>query len=218
MWLTMRTDIPAAVVVLGSLSCSVVTPPVRHLKNIAVALAAIAFVAPSIAAQTRQTTTAGRTPYTAADVQFMQGMIAHHAQAVYMSRLAVGHGANPKVLALATMIDQSQIPEIVIMQNWLRRNNQFAPDTSSWHTMTMAGMLTDAQIKTLNAAQGIEFDRKFLEYMIQHHSGALKMVEDLFATPGAGQEVDTNVFANDVVTVQTGEIGIMLKLRKDQRP
>ena len=156
--------------------------------------------------------------YTKADVEFMQGMIAHHAQAVYMSRLAVGHGANPKVLALATMIDQLQIPEIVIMQNWLRRNNQFAPDTSSWHTMTMAGMLTDAQIKTLNAAQGIEFDRKFLEYRIQHHSGALKMVEDLFATPGAGQEVDTNVFANDVVTVQTGEIGIMLKLRKDQKP
>ena len=157
-------------------------------------------------------------PYTKADVEFMQGMIAHHAQAVYMSRLAAGHGANPKVLALATMIDQSQIPEIVIMQNWLRRYNQYVPDTSSWHTVTMAGMLTEAQIKTLNAAQGVEFDRKFLEYMIQHHSGALKMVDDLFATPGAGQEVDTNVFANDVVTVQTGEIGIMLKLRKDQLP
>jgi uncharacterized protein (DUF305 family) len=156
--------------------------------------------------------------YTKADVEFMQGMIAHHAQAVYMSRLAVNHGANPQVLALATMIDQSQIPEILIMQNWLRRYNQFVPDTDSWHHMQMAGMLTDAQIKALNAAQGVEFDRKFLEYMIQHHSGALKMVEDLFATPGAGQEVDTNVFANDVVTVQTTEIGIMLKLRKDQLP
>ena len=156
--------------------------------------------------------------YTKADVEFMQGMIAHHAQAVYMSRLAAGHGANPRVLALATMIDQSQIPEIKIMQNWLRRYNQFVPDTDSWHTVQMAGMLTDAQIKALNAAQGVEFDRKFLEYMIQHHSGALKMVDDLFATPGAGQEVDTNVFANDVVTVQTTEIGIMLKLRKDQLP
>lgn len=155
---------------------------------------------------------------TVADVEFMQGMIAHHAQAVYMSRLAAGHGANPRVLALATMIDQSQIPEIVIMQNWLRRYKQVVPDTDSWHHVQMAGMLTDAQIKALNAAQGVEFDRKFLEYMIQHHSGALKMVEDLFATPGAGQEVDTNVFANDVVTVQTTEIGIMLKLRKDQLP
>ena len=104
------------------------------------------------------------------------------------------------------------------MQNWLRRFDQFVPDTSSWHTVHMAGMLDDAQIKALNAAQGVEFDRKFLEYMIQHHSGALKMVQDLFATPGAGQEVDMNVFANDVVTAQTTEIGIMLKLRKDQLP
>jgi len=155
---------------------------------------------------------------TVADVEFMQGMIAHHAQAVYMSRLAANHGANPQVLGLATMIDQSQIPEIIIMQNWLRRYKQFVPDTASWHNMQMPGMLDDAQIKALNAAQGVEFDRKFLEYMIQHHSGALKMVDDLFATPGAGQEVDTNVFANDVVTVQTTEIGIMLKLRKDQLP
>ena len=155
---------------------------------------------------------------TVADVEFMQGMIAHHAQAVYMSRLAVSHGANPHVLALATMIDQSQIPEIRIMQNWLRRYNQFVPDTDSWHSMQMPGMLDDAQIKALNSAQGVGFDRAFLEYMIQHHSGALKMVEDLFATPGAAQEVDTNVFANDVVTVQTTEIGIMLKLRKDELP
>ena len=116
------------------------------------------------------------------------------------------------------MIDQSQIPEIVIMQNWLRRYDQFVPDTSSWHTMSMPGMLTDDQIKALNAARGVDFDRKFLEYMIQHHSGAIKMVNDLLATPGAGQEVDTNVFANDVVTVQTGEIGIMLQLRKDELP
>ena len=155
---------------------------------------------------------------TVADVEFMQGMIAHHAQAVWMSRLAVGHGANPKVLRLAKMIDQSQIPEIVIMQNWLRRYNQFVPDTSSWHHVTMAGMLSDDQIKALDAAQGVDFDRKFLEYMIQHHSGAIKMVNDLFATSGGGQDVDTNVFANDVVTVQTGEIGIMLKLRKDELP
>ena len=155
---------------------------------------------------------------TVADVEFMQGMIAHHAQAVYMTALAASHGATPKVLGLAQVIAQSQVPEIVIMQNWLRRFHQFVPDTSSWHTVHMAGMLDDAQIKALNAAQGVEFDRKFLEYMIQHHSGALKMVQDLFDTPGAGQEVDINVFANDVVTAQTTEIGIMLKLRKDQLP
>jgi uncharacterized protein (DUF305 family) len=150
--------------------------------------------------------------YTVADVEFMQGMIAHHAQAVWMSRMAEGHGANPRVLRLANKIDQSQIPEIKIMQNWLRRYNQFAPDTSSWHTMQMAGMLTAPQLKELDAARGVEFDRAFLNLMIQHHNGALKMVDDLFAAPLAGQEVDVGVFANDVVTAQTAEIGIMQQL------
>jgi len=150
--------------------------------------------------------------YTKADVEFMQGMIAHHAQAVVMSRMASSHGANPQVLRLSNKIDQSQVPEIHIMQDWLKRNKQFAPDTSSWRHMTMAGMLTPEQMKELEAAKGVDFDRAYLNYMIQHHVGALKMVEDLFAAPLAGQEVDVNVFANDVVTVQTAEIGIMEKL------
>lgn len=150
--------------------------------------------------------------YTVADVQFMQGMIAHHAQAIVMSRMAEAHGANPQVLKLSMKIDQSQVPEILIMQKWLRRYNQFAPDTASWHTMRMDGMLTDAQLKELDAAKGVDFDRAFLRLMIQHHAGALKMVDDLFAAPLAGQEVDVNVFANDVVTAQTGEIGIMQRL------
>ncbi len=151
-------------------------------------------------------------PYTKADVEFMQGMIAHHAQAIVMSRMAESHGANPQVLKLSNKIDQSQIPEIRIMQNWLKRNNQFAPDTSSWHNMMMAGMLTPAQLKELDAAKGIAFDRAYLRLMIQHHAGALKMVDDLFNTSMAGQEVDVNVFANDVVTAQTAEIGIMQRL------
>jgi uncharacterized protein (DUF305 family) len=150
--------------------------------------------------------------YTVADVEFMQGMIAHHAQAIYMSRMAESHGANSRVLRLANKIDQSQVAEIRIMQEWLRRNGQTAPDTSSWRTMRMAGMLTDEQIKKLDAARGVDFDRAFLDYMIQHHEGALQMVKDLFATPQAGQEVDVNVFANDVVVVQTAEIGAMRQL------
>jgi len=150
--------------------------------------------------------------YTKADVEFMQGMIAHHAQAIVMSRMAESHGANSQVLKLSNKIDQSQIPEIRIMQDWLTRNKQFAPDTSSWHHMTMAGMLTPAQLNELDAAKGVDFDRAYLRLMIQHHVGALKMVEDLFKAPLAGQEVDVNVFANDVVTAQTTEIGIMQKL------
>jgi uncharacterized protein (DUF305 family) len=150
--------------------------------------------------------------YTVADVEFMQGMIAHHAQAIHMSRMAEAHHANPRVFKLATKIDQSQVPEIRIMQGWLRRYDQFAPDTSSWRTMTMPGMLTAAQLKTLEAATGVAFDRAFLEMMIQHHEGALTMVKDLFAVPGAGQEVDVSVFANDVVVAQTAEIGIMRRM------
>ena len=151
-------------------------------------------------------------PYTVPDVEFMQGMIAHHAQAIHISRMAEAHGANPRVLKLATKIDQSQVAEIRIMQDWLRSNGQVAPDTSSWRTMTMAGMLTKEQLAELDAARGVAFDRAFLELMIQHHEGALQMVDDLFATPRAGQDVDVNVFANDVVSVQTAEIGAMQRL------
>ena len=153
--------------------------------------------------------------YTEADVRFMQGMIAHHAQAIYMSRLAASHGANPRLLKFATKIDQSQLAEIRLMQEWLRANNQTAPDTSSWRTMTMPGMLTAEQLAQLSAARGVEFDRQFLRLMIQHHQGALKMVADLLATPLAAQDVDVSVFANDVVTVQTAEIDVMQQMLAD---
>lgn len=156
--------------------------------------------------------------YTKADVEFMQGMIAHHAQAIVMARMAEKHGASPQVLKLSTKIDQSQVPEISIMQKWLEQNGQFAPDTSSWHHMRMDGMLTDDQLKELDASKGVEFDRAFLTMMIQHHAGALTMVDDLFAAPMAAQEVNISVFANDVVTAQTGEIGIMRRLLSQLPP
>ena len=156
--------------------------------------------------------------YTKADVEFMQGMIAHHAQAIVMSRMAEKNGANPQVLKLSNKIDQSQVPEILIMQEWLKRNGQMAPDTSSWHHMRMDGMLTDDELKEMDQAKGVDFDRLFLTGMIKHHMGALKMVDDLFATPRAGQDVDVSVFANDVVTAQTGEIGIMKRLLSQLPP
>lgn len=150
--------------------------------------------------------------YVEADVRFMQGMIAHHAQAIYMSRLAEAHRANPRLQRFAIKIDQSQTTEIQQMQGWLRANGQFAPDTSSYHTVMMPGMLTPAQIAQLDGATGPDFDRAFLVLMIQHHEGALMMVKDLFATPRAGQDVDVSVFANDVVAVQTAEIGLMRQM------
>ncbi len=150
--------------------------------------------------------------YTEADVRFMQGMIAHHAQAIFMSRMASARMANPRVVRLATKIDQSQIAEIGLMQGWLRRNGQEAPDTSSWRTMQMPGMLTAEQLAQLDAARGAAFDRLFLTFMIQHHEGALKMVDDLLANSFNAQDVDVSVFANDVQTVQTAEIGIMRRM------
>ncbi|HXT47531.1 MAG TPA: DUF305 domain-containing protein, partial [Gemmatimonadaceae bacterium] len=150
--------------------------------------------------------------YTVADVEFMQGMIAHHSQAIYMSRMAAAHKASPRLLRLAQKIDQSQVAEINIMQDWLRQNGQFAPDTSAWRTMTMPGMLTSEQLEKLDASSGPAFDHAYLTMMIQHHEGALEMVKELFATPRAGQEVNVNVFANDVVTVQTAEIGVMRQM------
>lgn len=150
--------------------------------------------------------------YTEADVRFMQGMIAHHAQAIYMSQLAAAHEASPRLLKFAQKIDQSQRGEIRLMQQWLRANGQFAPDTSAWRHMTMPGMLSAAQLAQLDGAKGTEFDRLFLLFMIQHHEGALKMVDDLFATPLAAQDVDVSVFANDVQVVQTAEIGLMRQM------
>jgi uncharacterized protein (DUF305 family) len=150
--------------------------------------------------------------FTEADVRFMQGMIAHHAQAIHMSRMAAGRGANPRLLRFAQKIDLSQAGEIVLMQDWLGANGQFAPDTSSWRTMTMPGMLTADELARLDAVRGRPFDRMFLEYMIRHHEGALKMVADLLATPRAAQDIDVSVLANDIEIVQTAEIGLMRQM------
>jgi uncharacterized protein (DUF305 family) len=153
--------------------------------------------------------------YTEADVHFMQGMIAHHAQAIHMSRLAASRGADPKLLRFALKIDQSQWAEIRLMQDWLHAHGQVAPDTSSWRTMSMPGMLTAEELAQLDAARGAEFDRLFLTLMIRHHEGALLMVADLLATPRAAQDVDVNVFANDVESVQTAEIAVMRQMLAD---
>src|SRR6185436_10253432 len=91
--------------------------------------------------------------YTEADVRFMQGMIAHHAQAIHMSKMAASHGANAHLLKFTQKIDQSQTAEIRLMQQWLVARNQTAPDTSSWRHMQMAGMLTAAQLDTMDRAK-----------------------------------------------------------------
>lgn len=150
--------------------------------------------------------------YTEADIRFMQMMIAHHAQAIHMSRMAVSRGAAPRLLRLAQKIDLSQAGEIALMQDWLRANRQFTPDTSSWRTMTMPGMLTAEELAGLEGARGADFDRMYLLLMIRHHEGALKMVADLLASPRAAQDVDVSVLANDIETTQTAEIATMRQM------
>lgn len=163
-----------------------------------------------------------RLPYTAADVNFMSGMIAHHAQAIVMSRWAPTHGASGSVLTLASRIINAQQDEIVTMQRWLSDRLQPVPQATATgmkmmmdgmeHEMLMPGMLTEAQMKELDAARGPEFDRKFLTFMIQHHRGAVSMVKDLFGSYGAGQDETVFKFASDVNVDQTTEIARMEKM------
>jgi uncharacterized protein (DUF305 family) len=163
-----------------------------------------------------------RYPYTAADVQFMTHMIGHHAQALVMAGWAPSHGANPEVQRLADRIINAQNDEITIMQQWLRDRRQPVPEAKPGpmkmvmngmeHEMLMPGMLTDAQMKELDQARGKEFDRLFLRYMIQHHRGAVSMVNELFGTSGAAQDETVFKFANDVQVDQSTEIARMEKM------
>ena len=150
--------------------------------------------------------------YTVADVRFMQHMIGHHAQAIVMAAMAPTHGASQKVLQLAQKIDISQRDEIAMMKQWLTERKQAVPTDAQSAAMMMAGMLTPQQMGELAAARGRDFDRLFLSFMIRHHEGALQMVEDLFKTPGAGQDSDIFRFATDVDADQRDEIYAMQQL------
>jgi uncharacterized protein (DUF305 family) len=155
--------------------------------------------------------------YTGADIKFMQGMIGHHAQAVEMVALVPSRTASDDVRKLALRIDVSQQDEMKMMREWLQARGQQIPDPRAHHMMgatLMPGMLTPEEMTHLTAVTGTEFDRLFLEGMIKHHSGAITMVHDLFATDGAGQTPEIFSYASDVDADQRMEIdrmGSMLK-------
>ncbi len=182
-----------------------------------------------------------RRPYTKADIHFMSAMIGHHAQALEMARMAPTHGASPAVRRLADRIINAQEGEIGTMQQWLRERRQPVPAAQAHgmahaaapvpaagqasgghshahgtaqasHDGRMPGMLTDAQMKELDAARGAEFDRLFLRYMIQHHRGATFMVKELFGSHGAGQDETVFKFASDVNVDQETEIARMQQM------
>jgi len=170
----------------------------------------------------------GRLPYTDADVDFMAGMIPHHAQAVVMAGWAPSHGARADVAVLCERIVVAQRDEIAMMQTWLRDRSQFVPDAASTrhrmkmngveHDMLMPGMLTDEEMAALDRARGPEFDRLFLVGMIKHHQGAIDMVDVLFKAYGAAQDETVFRFASDVYADQSTEIDRMNKMLEEGPP
>jgi uncharacterized protein (DUF305 family) len=182
-------------------------------------------VAPVPAKHTGHTSEASATAstrgrYTEADISFMEGMIAHHAQAVLIAGWAPTHDASPSLRALCERIVVGQKDEIAFMQNWLRDRNQEVPSGDTAHArmpgmehhMLMPGMLTADQLNQLDRAKGVEFDSLFLQGMIRHHQGALTMVSQLFGTPGAAQDDLMFKFASDMNADQTIEIERMNKM------
>ena len=163
-----------------------------------------------------------RQPYGAADVEFMSGMIPHHAQAVVMAGWAPSHGARPDVRILCERILVGQRDEIAFMRTWLRDRGETVPAADATHhrmkmngvehDMLMPGMLSAEEMAQLDKARGAEWDRLFLAGMIRHHEGAIKMVDDLFESYGALQDDDLYKFASDIYADQTTEIERMRKM------
>ena len=158
-------------------------------------------------------------PLSPKDVEFMQGMIMHHGQAVEMTALINDRTTNKDLRLLGSRISHSQADEMRYMERWLRLRGepvsmpmQHMPGmdmSAHQHHMMMPGMLTQEQMDALKKAKGDEFDRLFLSGMIQHHKGALTMVDELFKTAGAGQDSELFNFATDVDSGQRAEIRIM---------
>ena len=172
------------------------------------------------------TTRATLPPLSAKDVEFMQGMIVHHAQAVEMVDLLETRTENKAIRLLGTRIRHSQSDEMMFMKRWLDARGKPVsmpmPDMAGHHHhgdrhALMPGMLTAKQMDALKEAKGAEFDRLFLTGMIQHHGGALIMVKDLFNTAGAGQDAELFNFATDVDSGQRAEIRVMETMLKENR-
>lgn len=206
----------------------------RVLAGMMAALAVGAVAAPGAAAQVTRTAqvtpaaakqTKSSPDYTKADVEFMQGMIGHHAQAIVMANMAPTQASNAQVKLFCQKVIRSQRDEIELMETWLKDRGETVPDTGMMghgdmkgmkmdmdmggHPMLMPGMLTPEQMAELGRAQGTAWDTLFLKDMIQHHTGALTMVATLFDSPGAGQQPEIFGYATGVDNDQRAEIGRM---------
>ena len=227
----MRLDRVAAVLLLCTLgacapSATIATAPTPVSSPAVAAFTGFpdAPVVPTVgpstpAAMAKARADSAKLPYTTADVEFMQGMISHHAQAIAMSRLAPTRTTNRAILTLASRIINAQEDEIRIMQTWLADRQQPVQEARPMgmrhemegmtHDMLMPGMLSEEEVLALGRARDTAFDELFLRKMIQHHRGAVSMVATLFATPGGGEELTVFKFAADVNVDQTTEIARM---------
>jgi uncharacterized protein (DUF305 family) len=213
---------------LAAVLCSVPSAPV-HAQTAQTSSAPVVVQPGAPGTPSRQlpsSTTATAPQRSQADVEFMQGMIMHHGQAVEMTDLIPSHTENNEIRSLGARIGLSQADEMKFMKRWLVARGEPVSmampgmpdmDTSGKPMQAMPGMLTPKQMEALRQARGAEFDQLFLTGMIQHHNGALVMVKQLFDTPGAGQDADLFDFATDADNTQQAEIGIMQNMLKEKR-
>ena len=212
---TSMTRITAlAIVACAGAACRTAAPPQAPP---AAAPARPSIVQPGAPGEASTTAPPSATPvkigHVRADVAFMQGMIGHHAQALEMVQLLDTRTASDDMKLLALRIKVSQQDEIRFMQRWLQARGEAVPGEHAHHARDftlMPGMLSPADMATLAAAKGRDFDRLFLEFMIKHHDGALVMADELFRKDGAGQEADIHAFASDVIADQQMEIDRMM--------
>lgn len=195
--------------------------PAAALVSLACSQAASQSPAPSTSASP---STPASARYTPADVEFLTGMIPHHTQAIRIANWAPTHDAGAALRVMAQRIIVAQRDEIGLMQRWLREHGQPVPESDTTHAHHMAGMdhgammpgmLSQAQLDALDQARGPEFDRLFLLYMIQHHQGALTMVEKLVNSPGAAQDDFIFKLVSDMNADQLTEIERMKSMLVD---
>jgi uncharacterized protein (DUF305 family) len=207
-----------AVVLQASLAAVLFFPAARAQQTDPAKPVVVQPGAPGAPSKTLPSTTrASLPPRSPADVEFMQGMIMHHEQAVEMTAMISSHTQNKDLRTLGARISSSQSDEIKFMKRWLAARGESGPDPmpnmrgmDMGPTMPlMPGMLTPEQMEALRKAKGADFDHLFLVGMIQHHNGALTMVKDLFDTAGAGQDAEIFNFATDADNTQRAEIKIM---------
>lgn len=218
-----RNLLPWPIVALAFLSCFAFSQQTTQPKPVVVQPGAPGQPTKTLAPSTKGVLP----PQSPADVEFMQGMIMHHAQAIEMTAMISSHTENKDLRSLGARISSSQSDEISFMKRWLATRGQpiskpmpAMPGMDMSHDAMplMPGMLTAEQMDALRKAKGAEFDHLFLVGMIQHHNGALTMVKDLFDTAGAGQDAELFNFATDADNTQRAEIKIMQNMLQKEKP